>query len=67
MNKVILKSYPKVNVRKPIMKGDVPAGDYVVRSSDKWNTILWGEGDNDHIIPTLVYLTASASGIIRKR
>ena len=65
MNKVILKSYPKVNIRKPIMKGDVPAGDYVVRSSDKWHTILWG--DSDHIVPTIPYLTALASGIIRKQ
>lgn len=69
----ILKSYKKVVVKKAITKNDagdgkeVPAGDYVLRHSDKNHTILWpadGTGAG-HVISTPNYLTRKASGLIQ--
>lgn len=64
--KTVLKSYKKVTVRKPLCNGKVAAGEYIVRHSDKFHTILWRtDSGDDVIIGTPVYLSAKASGLIQ--
>jgi hypothetical protein len=56
----ILKSYKKATLKKdaPAANGSrVPAGEYTLRHSDKFHTILWDtENGESHIVDTPVFI-----------
>ena len=57
-----LRPHEKINLKKPLMHGAIPAGDYIVQHQDKWNTvILYEKEGKNYTISTPVAITDEAS------